>query len=451
MSTKNQTIISNSSKRFSSKKTETSTEQKPLVQDYYQKPTVKKDHFYFNRNKYSDDEIQTVKTLVNEILKVSETDYMVVDHSKDYEICIIYPSFTGRSSNSNLCGLILDLKNKEICCPNFPYTKEYIIEDTSDETLATKTDSNFFYLYSKEGSVLRWWFLERENKWFLSTCKKIDSRNTGWAGTMFGILFEKLYASSKGSIENGPDFPLSRNEVYLFLLSDPKNRLVSKIEKETVTYLNSFTRAEDGRWNYKLHPSDEVRRILSDKKVQFQTEAVLENSNLRKAITNSSTEEFSGLFVLEVKDNILVGAIKLVRREYQKLRTIRGDEPDVKKRYLELFNSSVDYTKANELEILFKERRNDFYNARTEYKEAIETLKNVYRKKYIEHDQKFKFLHSSVYFPVNQAYLCYRSIPFSMHKERKEFDQGRIIMECVNRYTVIQLLNLIEECKKIKF
>ena len=110
------------------------------------------------------------------------------DH--DGVLQIISYSKCHRSSDEKVkaCrGLVYE--GNKLLFPSFGYTEEY----NCDETLPFDSLHSSYIFPSYEGTLLRVFYHDKYNKWYISTHRKLDAFQSRWlANDTFGNQFQKL-------------------------------------------------------------------------------------------------------------------------------------------------------------------------------------------------------------------------------------------------------------------
>jgi hypothetical protein len=290
----------------------------------------------------------TSGTLTRETLNDLSQSVQLIDSDENLDL-FCYSSCSRDSPDlvKQCRGIVF---NKEtIVMKAFPYTMEY----NEDETEVIKTqleDWNKWSFYeAREGTLLRMFYFGE--KWYLSTHKKLNAFESKWSSSKsFGRLF---LDALNHLFDNDSDF---------------KNRLsagIEPVENDSSSAFNVyelFKRTLDTSKQYMFLVSNSVEnRIVcnaSDHQTAFHVGTFLNGKFLPaeedsvglplplKLAFESSEELFD--FVRKIDIYSLQGVIgftndneqvKIVNREYMSLFELRGNEPSVKFRYLQLRNN----------------------------------------------------------------------------------------------------------------
>jgi hypothetical protein len=318
-------------------------------------------------------------------------------------------------------GLVFNGNN--LILKGFSYTYEY------DENVLDKISNNINYekclfYESYEGSVIRMFYFG--DKWYITTHRKLDAYRSKWASKKsFGEYFEEYIKNEYSINENFKkciDYStnsednimdkfkslLDKKKQYLFLLlNSNENRLVSKRTSERNLYhVGTFI-------DFKLNMDyDNTLCIPYPKKLEFK-----DTDSIKKYLLNIDYNECQGVIIF-FPNNI---QYKIYNKNYQNLLYVRGNEPSIKFRYLQI-RMNADDNKT--LRKLFPEYLNDF----EEYENYIYKIAKIIYKAYI--DRFIKKLY--VITPVEQ---------FNVIREIHSWHLEDRIQNRINLNKVIDILN----------
>jgi hypothetical protein len=195
---------------------------------------------------------------------------------------------------------------------------------------------------SMEATLVRLYFWE--DKWCLSTQKKIDAFQSKWSCQYsFGELFVScLNAIFETTIENMMDWftdQLDRTKCYLFLIrSNIQNRIVcaaTRPENQLVYlgyFLSSQTHYPVG-FHHSIHESVETQekvfeRISIPEKVSFDS-----LDHLVTYTKSMNPLQYQGVIGLHKGNG---SPLKILHADYYYYQNVRGNNPNIKFRYLEI-------------------------------------------------------------------------------------------------------------------
>jgi len=250
----------------------------------------------------------------------------------------------------------------------FPYTYEFSHVDTEKiETYIKPIFNNCLFFDSHEGTLLRLFYFE--TKWFISTHRKLNAFKSKWASSeSFGTTFKKALEkevdrniefknvlssdtdTDKNILEKFTDF-LDKDKQYMFLIEPcVENRIVCQINNDPFIY----------------HVGTFVNGVLDmnvDCKIKHPKQHYFNNiEEICNYVNNINYKELQGIICF-TPDNF---QYKIINNTYLDFFKIRGNEPSLRFRYL---NIRLDQEKTNKLYYLypdsipmFEEIENSIYN-----------------------------------------------------------------------------------------
>ena len=282
------------------------------------------------------------------------------------------------SSDSDLVkrsrGLVFDKASKKIVVSTFPYTEEVTDhketqvpvvqkillsgEEPSEQHLkdvekGLKGNLGSLlgtYYETYEGCVIRVFYYA--NKWYVATTRKLDAFKSRWASkTSFGTLFEEALERRREQYgepeqeserkENAISWltrKLQTFEVYTFLLTNcMENRIVCRYEVPEVYHVGTFPMItwDTEKPHYDASPSfaPGLKHIPAPKKLSFRDVA-------------EAMDYVQGVDINRLQGVILYSGgnrqLKILNSEYHRLYSLRGNEPSLGFRYLQVRMRSKD-------------------------------------------------------------------------------------------------------------
>ena len=215
----------------------------------------------------------------------------------------------------------------------FPYTPEYNHTQV-DEIKNELGDLKKWHFYeSHEGCLIRMFYFN--GKWYISTHRKLNAFRSKWSSKdSFGMMFKNALLSEEEhnnvfamGLEDGDNIvqrfesTLDVHKQYMFVVrNNDENRIVcSAPDRPTLYHAGTFV-------NGNLVFTENVNIPFSTKK-EFLTV-----NELIECVQNISAKNLQGIIGF-TSDN---KQVKIVSEEYQSLFKIRGNEPSLKFRYLQL-------------------------------------------------------------------------------------------------------------------
>jgi hypothetical protein len=295
-------------------------------------------------------QLENYKSIMKELNIKNSNNIAVLDKQES----LVLLHYINPRSDSHIRGVIYDTLSQRAVCRSFPYTEE--VEDINE--MENRFSRNLTITKAYEGTILR--LFNFNGVWYLSTHKKINGRRSRWSGREFGQLFDETYT---GNFEN-----LNKSLVYIFLLSHPENRIVINVENPTL-YLTGIYNGKE-----LLHPSqvDEATdsSLIVNEKLQFDT-----FEELKVWFENLDSDTVSGVLIYDKESYI-----KVTLSEYTRKKFIRGNNPNLNIRFVELYKVG----KERELETLFP--NNEFSKLRDSLESVLTKLETLYDKRYVQRE-----------------------------------------------------------------
>lgn len=232
-------------------------------------------------------------------------------------------------------------KGENLIMKGFPYNIDYTENENQteiNENILSVFDKCSFY-DAYEGSLIRMFYYG--DKWFLTTNRKLDAFRSKWAAKeSFGSFFKKALESEyennerlRNAINENTDVEiddciitkfqsiLDKTKQYMFLLlNNSENRIVCTApERPTVLHVGTFVDFE----------------LLTDIDIYLKHPLKLDFKNiddLYKYTNEINYRELQGVIVF-APNNL---QYKILNRDYFELYKIRGNEPSIKFRYLQV-------------------------------------------------------------------------------------------------------------------
>jgi len=266
----------------------------------------------------------------------------------------------------------------DLVLKSFPYTEELNNEQVEEiqKKCVNLTECQVFKSY--EGALLR--IFNYNGKWYVTTHRKLDAFHSKWASRheSFGSTFQKaLEAEFKEHSNFLPELmerlkvepeeilqsfmsTLNPEKQYMFLvLNTAENRIVCQAPTRP-TVFHVGTRNKNGE----ELSFDENVGLPYPEKLHFDTV-----EQLTTYVKNADPTSYQGVVVF-TKDG---DHFKVLNTDYQELFQVRGNEPSIKFRYLQL---RMDKTKGDKLYWLYPKYADKF----DEYENTLyEIAKNIYK------------------------------------------------------------------------
>ena len=266
-------------------------------------------------------------------------------------------------------GIIFDISDEDnvfIAASSFPHTEEYNPTvklagslEVPDDTIVTK---------AYEGTVIR--VFKGAEKWHMATHKKINGRRSRWCGPSFGDIFDELWQPD----DHPYDDYLDETGCYVFLISHPENRLVSVITEPTLRLIGKFS-CGSAHFDHFVSLKTDHPNVIKQTSIKFSS-----GLDLFEKARNIDWKECTGLLLTRYcEDGLKLSCLKLVPEEYSSRRSLRGNEPNFRLRYLEHKTDNTD--SLEKFKELFTEKKKYFEQIEKDYDELPNYLAKVYNYK----------------------------------------------------------------------
>jgi hypothetical protein len=309
---------------------------------------------------------------------------------------------------------------------NSIYTHEYVVgehDEEIDKLLDTQINKCNIY-NSFEGTSVR---VFHHDKWYISTHRKLNAYKSKWSCEYsFGELFEqnieylynnnKLFREKIEKIEGENIFErfletLNKKHIYTFLLfSNKQNRIVCKYDEPRLLHIRTC---------YAGKYINEELLINKPQKLEFSSK-----NEVIKHIQDLDITSTQGL-ILFTEDN---KEYKIVKKSYKQLYDIRGNQPSIKFRYIELRND--------------KEKVDKLYQLYPEYKDVFKEYENIFIEiaKYIYNSYVSRFIKKRVVTVPKEEYKVVREV-HGWHVENRKENRINIskVIEVLNKQSPVDL------------
>ena len=386
---------------------------------------------------------QQVPELSRDLIESMNKDVKLTDSKDGLDLfCYIKCS----ASDSNLLkkcrGVVF--KGDELIMNGFPYTYELSEdnrEDVEDRLKGIFDECTFYDSY--EGTVIR--MFNYNNIWYTSTNRKLDAYKSKWSSKdSFGLYFRNSLNSeyehnemfrnrispdeSKDIIERFQE-TLDINKQYMFLLlNNEENRIVCQPSlRPTVFHVGTFINGE-------LNMDENIDIPYPQKHTFNNIEEIYEH------VSKINISKLQGVIVFG-PNNV---QYKIFSKDYAYLYRVRGNEPSIKFRYLQV-RQDKEYVK------LLKELYPNFTKTFEEYENILVEVAKFINKAYVD-----RFIRNLYVAVPQEEYAVIRSC-HEWHlndRSRNKISLSKVI-EVLNQQEATNLNKMIKryylEQKKQKF
>ena len=260
-------------------------------------------------------------------------DMMVSDEDLDLKIL----NCTEQSRSSKDRGCVVNHDNK-IICPSLGYTPEFNMESNKKEISEYMENlDDWLWFYSMEGTMVRLFFYN--NQWMLCTHKKLSAFRSKWScrytfGEMFQQNLKHIYSDN---IDYSYEWFLSKlnvKRIYYFLIRcNSQNRIICHTSsiKPNETIISLGNRNTE---NMEFSIEDDCP-ILSKIKSPFPVIGAMDSVESIIKFVEETIDPFQypGIMGYNKRNNKLV---KISNSRYKDLIKVRGNNHNIKFRYLEI-------------------------------------------------------------------------------------------------------------------
>jgi hypothetical protein len=234
-------------------------------------------------------------------------------------------------------GIVIDKVDKLQIVGSFGYTNQFIVNEKEEIETVLGSIENWNFFYSIEATLIR--IANINEKWYIMTHKKLDAFKSRWScKDTFGDLFESLLArmmdkpKSEKVLESLYSI-LDKNKVYCFLLkSNFENRIVCQYnyKNDKIVYLGSFEKGPIVKLDTSLPPMKEFELFAKPEQV-----LVTSVDELLQKVEAINCFEYQGIIACNKES---LKQVRIFHQDYWKFFELRGNNPNLRFRFLELRN-----------------------------------------------------------------------------------------------------------------
>lgn len=296
---------------------------------------------------------------------------------------------------------------------SFGYTPTYTLDDLPKDF----NFENCRFFESYEGTLLRLFYNDINERWYLSTHRKLDASNSFWGSQeTFGNRFNKI-------IKTEDYDKLDKNYHYMFLMTpNENNRIVCTENLNRVIHVGTYDKNFNLSYDY-------------DVMVPRPNEFIFNNlEEFKLAVESINIRSLQGIIISNIKTQT---NYKILNSEYKKLSDIRGNTASIKFRYLEL---RKDLEQKNLLYTLYPESIKDFEQYEDILIKIVNNIFTSYIKRYIKH--QYTTVTPEEFVIMKECHNWHK-----LDKENNKITKGKVI-EILNNQTAVHLNRLIKIYRK---
>ncbi len=333
--------------------------------------------------------------------------------------------------------------DSEIVLRGFPYIPEW--NDTEKDTIEKLLVDNFGsykFFDSHEGALIR--VFNFNGKWYVSTHRKLNAYRSKWAskesfGTMFSNALEAEYVINENFRErienpksdNDDDSILTKfvrtlepDKKYMFLIRNTtQNRIVSEAPRRaTIYHVGTFVGEKLTFNNFVDLPYPREHKFTSTTK-------------LIDFVHNIDANSLQGVIIFAPNNK----QYKILNKNYQELFNVRGNEPSIKFRYLQI---RLDLQATDNLYGLYPDKADIF----DDYENTIYEIAKHINKAYV--DRYIKKLFVTV--PKEEYHIMSTLHEWHINDRKRNRISFQKVMDVINEQTPTFLNHMIRKAKTSK-
>jgi hypothetical protein len=235
-------------------------------------------------------------------------------------------------------GIVIDKVDKTQIVGSFGYTNQYIVNEKEEIEAVLGSIENWNFFYSIEATLIR--IAHINEKWYIMTHKKLDAFKSRWScKDTFGDLFESLLArmmdkpKSEKVLDSLLYSVLDKNKVYCFLLkSNFENRIVCQYnyKNDKIVYLGCFEKGTIVNLDTSIPSMKEFELFAKPEQV-----LITSVEDLFQKVESINCFEYQGIIACN-KESLT--QVRIFNQDYWKFYELRGNNPNLRFRFLELRN-----------------------------------------------------------------------------------------------------------------
>ena len=266
-------------------------------------------------------------------------------------------------------GLILEKNTNKIVCACQNKLRELNSETEAKELLIKNKKCKTRVEYCEDGTIIR--LYNYNNQWLTATTRCIDARDSYWSSDKtFDTMFWQTF-------DNNLLDKLDKNFTYIFVLLHEENRIVVKHKLNMLVYvsrIDNTTLIED--YNNIFTNVYNMKRPRFILYIDFDKIKEFYNPMKRGIIIK----------ILDSNTNVW-NSYKYDFDEYKYIKQIRGNVPEIRNRYIELYS---DLNAQQQLEKYYNEYNFTFSMIKKAIVSLIHEIYKLYIESHIKHSVKIE-------------------------------------------------------------
>jgi hypothetical protein len=291
-------------------------------------------------------------------------DLFLVVSNKENDISEDYKQFNGVIFEKDTNKVVGMCQNK---------LKDLNSIDEARVLITENIDKRIRVEYCEDGTIMR--LYNYKNKWYTATTRCVNANRSYWTSSKnFDELFWECF---------NPDLleSLDKTFTYVFILLHKENRIVVKHNVNMLVYIS--------RINNTTFEEDFVNVFYNEYGIRRTKKIDSKNMNYFFDNFSSFNHPYKRGILIKIYDNVKLqwDVYKLDFEKYQEIKSLRGNIPEIRMRYIELLNSP------KELQLFQKYYGENYYMFTIIKKSLYELVKNVYSlyvESHIKHNVQVK-------------------------------------------------------------
>ncbi len=296
-----------------------------------------------------------IKSKIAKILNVTECDdWVILDHK--HPLYLVHYSENANLTNYGyLRGTVVDIENNTVVATSFGYTPTVVldkvdfdkngdlnmIDEQGKKISVNNKDVEFKMGY--EGAIMRLYYHNGEIQ--MSTHKKLDASRSYWGGSRkFADIFKQVYPNYDKLFDETKKYS---PYCHLFLIRDKEVLIASRenLKSPQVVYLGAKGCWDMFKCPYELDKCDLILREPDFTKCSIPNKFDLNRTNhhlsgLLSQKTNDNRLNGGEFVVMYCLNNNQLHLVRVVSSAYSWRSKIRNNNPNLKHRLFEMYDSA---------------------------------------------------------------------------------------------------------------
>lgn len=254
------------------------------------------------------------------------------------------------------------------------FTPEY--NESDKDLVSSDSIDKYIFFPSEEGTLIRVFHssFDDADKWYVSTHRKLNAFKSRWGCTQsFGEIFENYLKEIGFDSLDHLIQKLQKEHTYLFFIRNTiQNKVVSNPSQtsENVYFVGCMVNHKTFDFNCP-HPFD----FPMQKRLEFTNW-----DDVFQYVNKVNPLEKQGVIAFWNNENGDTNQMKIVNSKYQLFSQVRGNEPNLKHRYLQVRSNPV-YSKL--IYDIYPEHMNEFLGFENSIVKIAKNIHNAYISRFV--------------------------------------------------------------------